>query len=120
MDWAIYAGDPALVAALEESFAVASYAALKGTGFQTCFPAAVIHWLDVIQTERGRGHGSAILHRVIAAARQRGARTIFLKAMYDSTPQWEAEREWKEKFYMQAGFTRYTADAIRPLMTLAL
>jgi GNAT superfamily N-acetyltransferase len=120
VDWAIYPDDPALVSALEESFAVARYAALKATGFQTCFPAAVIHWLDVIQTERGHGHGSAILRRVIAAARQRGARTILLKAMYDSTPQWEAEREWKEKFYMRAGFTRYAADDIRPLMTLAL
>ena len=120
VDWAIYPDDLALVSALEESFAVASYAALKAAGFRVRFPAAVIHWLDVIQTERGQGHGSVILHRVIAAARECGAKTILLKAIYDATTQWEVEREWKEKFYMQAGFTRYADAAIRPLMTLAL
>ena len=120
VDWAVYPDDTALIAALEASFAVTSYAALKATGFQARFPAAVIHWLDVIQSERGHGHGAIILERVVAAARQRGAKTILLKVIDVSTPQWEAERAWKEKFYMQAGFTRYAAGDIRPLMTLEL
>jgi GNAT superfamily N-acetyltransferase len=116
--WCFCPDEGSVIEALGTSFALNNYKQLKAAGYLPDFPAAVILSLDVVFESRRLGYGRRLLRIVLSQIERRGAKTVLAKIAYDSEEDWEAELEWKERFYASEGFTVYADDKICPLMSL--
>lgn len=98
-----------------------NYEALVKSGYPDAFPCRILGWIHIEPQFQKRGLAKARIEKFISESRSAGFKRIYLKAMYDWGPRWEADRDKQERYYERFGFICFRQDHnIRPMMLLNL